>query len=259
MAGKEEPYKTSADNAVFDCMKITDRVYLVGGNGFGYSAPGDCNVYLIDGGGELALVDTGGGNGEKDIIGNVRNMGLDPKMIGTAFNTHCHFDHVGGNHVIKEMTGCRIAAHEADVDSIEARGELMLYDMALERGLEFQASKVDVELGDGDAYQVGDLSLEVMHTPGHTPGCICLLMEEDGHRSVFCGDIAGANGRLGFINGPGFSLDDWKASIKRLVSYKPDRLYPGHNTFLMGYATDHLKVYDQKMNAPWTTIVTPVG
>jgi len=244
---------------VFDCMKITERVYLVGGNGFGYSPPGDCNVYLIDGGTELALVDTGGGNGEKKILGNVEKMGFDPRDIATAFNTHCHFDHVGGNHTIKESTGCRIAAHEADKESIEKRGELMLYDMALERGLEFEASKVDEKLRDGDACQVGEVMLEVMHTPGHTPGCMCLLMEEEGCRSVFTGDIAGANGRLGFINGPGFSLDDWKASIKKLVSYKPDRLYPGHNTFLLGYATDHLKVYDQKLNAPWTTIVTPVG
>jgi len=244
---------------LFGCMKITDRVYLVGGDDFGYSAPGDCNVYLIDGGTELALVDTGGGNGEKDILRNVKQMGFDPKTIITAFNTHCHFDHVGGNHEIKKMTGCRIVAHEADRESIEKRGELMLYDMALERGLEFQASKVDAELRDGDTYQVGDVALKVIHTPGHTPGCMCLLMEESGRKSIFCGDTAGANGRLGFINGPGFSLDDWKASIKRLVSYEPDRLYPGHNTFLMDYATDHLKVYDQKMNAAWTTIVTTVG
>jgi len=240
-------------------MKITERVYLVGGNGFGYSPPGDCNVYLIDGGTELALVDTGGGNGEKEILGNVEKMGFDPSDVVTAFNTHCHFDHVGGNYVIQEMTGCRIVAHEADKEGIEERGDLMLYDMALERGLKFEASKVEEALRDGDTYQIGDVTLRVMHTPGHTPGCMCLLMEEDGRRSVFTGDIAGANGRLGFINGPGFSLEDWKASMKKLVSYKPERLYPGHNTFLLGYATDHLKVYDQKLNAPWTTIVTPVG
>ncbi|MBN2335353.1 MBL fold metallo-hydrolase [Candidatus Bathyarchaeota archaeon] len=240
-------------------MKITDRVYLAGGAGFGYSAPGDCNVYLIDGGDELALVDTGGGNGVEDILRNVRGMGFDPGKISVVFSTHCHFDHIGGNHAVKEATGCRIVAHEADKESIEARGELALYDMALIRGLRFEAEKVDEVLNDGDTYLVGDVSLDVIHTPGHTPGCMSLLMKENEKRSIFCGDVAGANGRLGFINGPGFNLGDWKRSIRKLVSLRPDRLYPGHNTFLLDQATDHLKVYDQKMNAAWTTIVTEVG
>jgi len=241
-------------------MKITDQVYLVGGAGFGYSASGDCNVYLVDGGGALALIDTGGGLGAGDILGNVKRMGLDPGKITVAFNTHCHFDHVGGNHDIKEATGCRIAAHEADNRSIEALDELSLYGMAQERGLSFKAAKVDTVLKGGETIKVGGASLKVVHTPGHTPGCISLVLrEKDGKTGVFCGDMAGAMGRLGYINGPGFDLGDWKRSLKTLIGLKPDRLYPGHNTFLLGDAVEHLKMYDQKMNAAWTTIVTSVG
>lgn len=241
-------------------MKITDQVYLVGGAGFGYSASGDCNVYLVDGGGALALIDTGGGLGAGDILGNVRRMGLDPGRITVAFNTHSHFDHVGGNHDIKEATGCKIAAHEADVHSIEELDELSLYGMAQDRGISFKAVKVDTVLKAGDAVRVGSASLKVVHTPGHTPGCISLVLrEKDGKTGVFCGDMAGANGRLGFINGPGFNLEDWKKSLKTLIGLKPDRLYPGHNTFLLGDAVEHLRLYDQKMNAAWTTIVTSVG
>jgi glyoxylase-like metal-dependent hydrolase (beta-lactamase superfamily II) len=119
---------------------------------------------------------------------------------------------------------------------------------------------VDTVSKDGDIYQVGDVSLKVVHTPGHTHGCISLLMKErDGKLGLFCGDMAGANGRLGYINGPGFNLEDWKKSIKRMLGLQPDRLYPGHNTFLLGDAVDHLMLYDQKMNAAWTTIVTSVG
>jgi hypothetical protein len=54
-------------------------------------------------------------------------------------------------------------------------------------------------------------------------------------------------------------LDDWKKSIKKLVELSPQRMYPGHGTFLLDDATSHLKIYDQKMNAAWTTIVTEVG
>jgi hydroxyacylglutathione hydrolase len=241
-------------------MKITDQVYLVGGAGFGYSATGDCNVYLLDGGGALALIDTGGGLGAKDILGNVKRMGFSPNKITVAFNTHSHFDHIGGNSEIRRATGCKIAAHEADRRSIEELDELSLYGMAEERGIKFKADKVDVALRDGETYQVGDVSLKVVHTPGHTPGCISLLLKEkDSKIGVFCGDIAGASGRLGYINGPGFDLADWKMSIKRLIELKPDRLYPGHNTFLVGDALDHLRLYDQKLNAAWTTIVTSVG
>jgi len=241
-------------------MKITDQVYLAGGAGFGYSATGDCNVYLVDGGDALALIDTGGGLGARDILSNVKRMGFDPRKIAVAFNTHSHFDHIGGNHEIKQATGCKIAAHEADKRSITELDENSLYAMAQERGLSFKAVDVDVTLKDGDVYQIGDVSLRVVQTPGHTPGCISLLMKEkDGKLSLFCGDMAGASGRLGFINGPGFDLDDWKRSIKRMLDLKPDKLYPGHNTFLLGDAVEHLKLYDQKMNAPWTTIVTSVG
>jgi glyoxylase-like metal-dependent hydrolase (beta-lactamase superfamily II) len=240
-------------------MKITDRVYLVGGSGFGYSPTGDCNVYLIDGGAEMALIDTGGGNGVKKMLYNVKAMDLDPKKIKVAFNTHAHFDHIGGNYEFKQATKCEIAAHTADKKAIEDLDERSLYSMSLERGLEFQSTEVEITLNGGDKYQVGDVSLEIIHNPGHTPGCISIKMIEDEKVSIFCGDIAGANGRLGYINGPGFDLNDWKASIKKLISYNPERLYPGHNTFLLGDTVEHLKAYDAKMNAAWTTIVTSIG
>ncbi|TRO54162.1 MBL fold metallo-hydrolase [Candidatus Bathyarchaeota archaeon] len=241
-------------------MRITDQVYLVGGGGFGYSAPGDCNVYLVDGGSALALIDTGGGSGAEDILCNVKRMGFDPSMITVAFNTHCHFDHIGGNCDIKEATGCKIAAHEKDRRSIMELDEKSLYSMAQERGLSFRAAEVDVTLKDGDKFPLGEVTLEVIHTPGHTPGCVSLLMRErDGKLGLFCGDVAGASGRLGYINGLGFDLADWKRSIRRMLGLKPDRLYPGHNTFLLGDAVEHLRLYDQKMNAAWTTIVTSVG
>ena len=240
-------------------MKLTDRVYLVGGSGYGLSPAGDCNIYLIDGKSELALVDTGGGNGVMEILGNIEKMGLDAETITLAFNTHCHFDHIGGNKEFKEKTGCKIVAHPADKKGIEALDENSLYSMAEEWGLSFEGTKVEKEVEDKDIVKVGDLELEVIHNPGHTPGCFSLLLKEDDKTSILCGDIAGAQGRLGYINGPGFNLPDWKKSIKKLISFKPNRLYPGHNTFLMNNATEHIRVYDQKMNSAWTTIITEVG
>ena len=60
-------------------MKLTDSVHLVGGSAYGLSAAGDCNVYLVDCGGEYAMVDAGGGMGVKRIVENIKQDGIDPK------------------------------------------------------------------------------------------------------------------------------------------------------------------------------------
>lgn len=240
-------------------MKLTDRVYLIGGSAYGYSAPGDCNMYLVDCGGCLALVDTGGGGGVPKVLENTRRMGFDPRSIEVAFVTHCHYDHIGGNKPVKDATGCRIAAHEYEKEEIETLGELTLYQMALEEGLSFEPTSVEITLHGGQRMRVGDLEFEVIHTPGHTPGGISLKIEEGDVTSLFSGDTASAQGRLGYINGPGCDLQDWKDSVKTMLDLEPDRLFPGHGVFVLSGATDHLELLDQKMNAPWVNIVTSVG
>lgn len=240
-------------------MKLTDRIYLIGGMAYGYSALGDCNMYLIDCGSALALIDTGGGNGISKVLANIRSMGFEPSSLEVAIITHCHFDHIGGNKEVKELTGCEIAAHVTEKGEIEALGELTLYEMGGDRGLSFEPTSVDILLHGGEQLSIGELELEVIHTPGHTPGGISIKLNEGDTISVFSGDTASAQGRLGFINGPGFNLPDWKSSIKRLLELKPDRLFPGHGTFLLSGAVEDLMIVDQKMNAPWINIVTSVG
>lgn len=240
-------------------MKLTDRVYLIGGSAYGYSAPSDCNMYLLDCGGSLALVDTGGGGGVPRVLENTRRMGFDPKSIEIAFVTHCHYDHIGGNKPFKDATGCKIAAHEVEKEEIETLDELTLYQMALEEGLSFEPTSVEIALHGGQRIRVGDMEFEIIHTPGHTPGGVTLRINEGGVTSLFSGDTASAQGRLGFINGPGCDLPKWKQSVKKILDLEPDRLFPGHGVFVLSEATDHLELLDQKMNAPWINIVTTVG
>ena len=241
-------------------MKLTESVYLIGGAAYGLSAAEDCNIYLIDCGGEYAVVDAGGGNGVKAMVENVKRDGLEPKKIKITFLTHCHFDHIGGARELKELTGCKLLAHKYEASSIVNLDESVLMEMARARGLKFKAPKLDRILEENNPIHLGNITFDVLHTPGHTPGCISICMtEKDGKKSIFTGDIASTTGRLGFINGPGFDLPAWKKSIKRLILESPDRVYPGHNTFMLSGATDDLKLTDQKMNAPWTTIVTSVG
>ncbi len=240
-------------------MRLLPDIYLVGGGAYGYSHPNDCNVYLVDGGDEMALVDTGGGAGVEAIFRNVGNSGLDPKRIRTAVITHCHFDHIGGNKRVKELSGCKIAVHEAEAKAVEELDPwLTLVDMAKRRGLVVDPAKVDISLRDGDELKVGRHRLRVIHTPGHTPGSTCLLLESEGRRVIFSGDVVSAQGRLNFINGPGFDLLAWKRSMKTLVGLSADALMPGHGTFVLSGARDHVKLYSDKMEAPWINIVTAV-
>jgi glyoxylase-like metal-dependent hydrolase (beta-lactamase superfamily II) len=240
-------------------MRLTEKVFLIGGSAYGYSAIGDCNVYMIDCGGSLAIIDTGGGKGVVPMLNNVKKMGFNLNDIELAFISHSHYDHIGGNKKFKEYTGCKIVAHEAEKRDIEELSEMSLYSMALENGLSFEPTEVDIVVKGGESIKIGNYSIEILHTPGHTPGGISFLIDDGESKSLFPGDTASAQGRLGFINGPGFFLSDWKASIKLMISQKPDTMFPGHGTFVLSDAIDHLVQYDEKLNAPWVNIVTSVG
>jgi glyoxylase-like metal-dependent hydrolase (beta-lactamase superfamily II) len=238
-------------------MKLMEDVYLVGGGGFGYSHPNDCNVYLVDGGGAALLFDTGCGLGVKAILQNTAKSGVDPSRVAYTVVSHCHFDHIGGNFEIQKATRCKIASHESEKELIERLDpRMVLAEMAPSK---LQAANVDMALKDGDLLSVGRYHLRVLHTPGHTFGSICLLFEIDGKKILLCGDSVMSQGRLGWINGPGFDLEAYKSSLARLVDMKVDVLLPGHGTFVLSGAHEHVKLYADKLNSPWVNIVTSIG
>jgi glyoxylase-like metal-dependent hydrolase (beta-lactamase superfamily II) len=239
-------------------MKLTDHIHLIAGGGFGYTDARDCNTYLVDGGDELALIDSGGGESDR-LLENLQKVVCDGKRLKYLVLTHCHFDHIGGNRPVKERFGCEIAVHESEAGDVEKLdSELVLMNMARSWGLDFPPAKVDRKLVDGDRLAVGDRTLQVIHAPGNTPGSICLKMREQGKTALFTGDTLLAQGRLGFINGPGFDLDAHKASLKKLEGLNADMIFPGHGTFVLSDAVEHVKLYSAKFHAPWINVVTAV-
>ena len=93
-------------------MRLTPRVHLVGSGATGadLSNPYDCHVYLVDGGGPLALIDAGVGLEPELILANVRAAGFDPAAIETIALTHAHADHGGGAGPLHELTGAEVLA-----------------------------------------------------------------------------------------------------------------------------------------------------
>jgi glyoxylase-like metal-dependent hydrolase (beta-lactamase superfamily II) len=140
--------------------------------------------------------------------------------------THAHFDHVGAVPDIKEATGALIALHEDEMELYEGASEQAAF---WGYGLP-PLPKPDMLLKEGDNINIGYLNFTVLHTPGHSPGCICLY----GEGMVITGDtlFQGSVGRTDFYGGNMKRLRD---SFKRLMSL-PDStaVLPGHgpSTFI---------------------------
>jgi len=147
--------------------------------------------------------------------------------IDVLINTHCHFDHVGGNLGVLKSGTVRAFAHELDAPALEGGdGSFQLSGLF---GYEPVKHPVDVKLRDKDVVDLGKIRLEVVHTPGHTRGSICLFEPES--KTLFSGDTVFANG-IGRTDLKGGSLDDLEESIRKLSKFVQDRgvekIMPGH-------------------------------
>lgn len=167
---------------------------------------------------EGVIVDPGAESGR--ILERVGELGL---KIGMVINTHGHFDHVGGNRKVLEATRAKLLVHRDDVHFLGRAA-----DVAAMYGLDTENSPVpDTLLEDGMTISAGALTLRVLHTPGHTPGGCCLLLEGEG--KVLTGDtlFEESVGRTDF---PGSSHESLITSIREKLLTLPDEteVYPGH-------------------------------
>jgi glyoxylase-like metal-dependent hydrolase (beta-lactamase superfamily II) len=141
--------------------------------------------------------------------------------LTAIINTHGHFDHVFGNAYFKAKTGAPLLMHRADLDLVKRLEEQSLYF-----GFRATPSPLpDRFLEEGDEVRVGGIRLRVLHTPGHSPGGICLVT--DG--TAFVGDTLSA-GSIGRTDLPGGSAETLLTSIREKLLTLPDDtvIYPGH-------------------------------
>jgi len=179
------------------------------------------NCYIV--GSELTkegvIIDPGDEAGQ--ILKGIKDSQIDIKLI---LLTHGHIDHIGAVNEVKEATGAEVAIHTDDAKSISGQ-EGRLISM-LVSGLSYPAPpSPDRLLKGGDSIDIGDLNFLVLHTPGHTPGGICLL----GNGVVFTGDTL-FNYGVGRTDLPGGSHSQLMNSLHTKLMVLPDEtiVYPGH-------------------------------
>jgi glyoxylase-like metal-dependent hydrolase (beta-lactamase superfamily II) len=176
----------------------------------------NCFILADDKTREAVIIDPG--DDGADILKIIKEKGLKVRYI---VNTHAHFDHVGANRAIKEATGAELLLHEADAPVLAT-----VSHQSRSFGMNPVSSPAaDRLLKHGDLIAAGEVSLKVLHTPGHTPGGISLL--EQG--MVFTGDalFAGSIGRTDF---PGGDLMTLLRAIKTHLMTLPDdtKVFSGH-------------------------------
>jgi hydroxyacylglutathione hydrolase len=167
---------------------------------------------------EAVVIDPGGD--EDDILEVLKHHKLQLKYI---IDTHGHFDHVDANQPLKDATGAQIAIHEADAPALSLPSQEALFFT----GNRVRLSQADILLKEGDVLSFGPYNLKVLHTPGHTPGGISLVME--GHPYVYVGDLlfAGSIGRTDF---PGGDFDALINAVRTKIFPLGDNytVFPGH-------------------------------
>jgi glyoxylase-like metal-dependent hydrolase (beta-lactamase superfamily II) len=170
------------------------------------------NCYIVGSNGKGMVIDPGGH--AEEINRAITASSLEIKIIVL---THGHSDHIAALRDVQEKTGAEVAIHGEDADFLETSSQF---------GISYRTPHPpDRLLREGDTIDTGDMSFTVIHTPGHTPGSICLLSDN----RVFTGDTLFYKG-IGTTLMPGSSRRQLLESIKtRLMVLLDDTIvYPGH-------------------------------
>jgi len=234
-------------------MKLTSHIIQIGGI-FGTGVWG-ANVYLLVGD-RLTLVDTGFKGRARQILRKVRQLGFSPSDIDSIIITHHHADHIGSLAKLKKSTGAKVLAHPADARYINGQlpppgpARPSWHDQitfALSRFFPVAPSTVDQLVDEGSVLPVLG-GLHVLHTPGHTPGSICLYLPEE--RVLIAGDLLSHRFRLG-LPSKTFTVDIEQEirSIKRLESLDFDILCFGHGAPITHHARQAVRRLSNRLES----------
>ena len=178
------------------------------------AGPLGANNYLLTDGNEAVLIDCS--EVKQEILDELKD-----KTLKYILLTHGHFDHVLGVNGMKECTGAKVLVHKDDIPRMEESANIMQTFGVM--GVE--TPKADDYINDNDLLKFGDTEIKIIHTPGHTEGCVCYLI--DG--KLFSGDTLFRDS-VGRCDLPGGNFSKLSDSIKNILFKLDDNMvvYPGH-------------------------------
>jgi hydroxyacylglutathione hydrolase len=180
----------------------------------------DSNCYILGDEGEAAVIDPGAD--AEDIVKALEERDLKLKYI---IMTHAHIDHISDVDKLKDSIGGETVVHEEDAPLL---GDKRLNGSAL-FGTGRSFNTADILVKDGDVLEIGKATLRIIHTPGHTPGCICILATDSANEScLFTGDtlFRQSIGRTDLGAGDHRKIIE---SLRRLMEMDSSlKVYPGH-------------------------------
>jgi glyoxylase-like metal-dependent hydrolase (beta-lactamase superfamily II) len=220
-------------------LEVVPQVYQLGRRGFGL--PG-ANVFLLAGE-KLTLVDAGFRGQEHPILNEVAGTGHSPSDIIEIVLTHYHPDHIGSLPALQKLTGAKVAAHHIEAQYLsgqavpqtpETQGFLGSLLKTLRSSLKSAPVVIDILLNDGDELPILG-GVKILHTPGHTPGSICLYVKTK--KLVIVGDLLRNTSGLSlppriFTESPELEL----SSIKKISELDFDTICFGHGMPVVGNA-----------------------
>ncbi len=188
------------------------------------------NAYLIldD---RKAIIDVGG---DFKFIYNAISKFVNVKSLDYIILTHTHFDHASATADLKKVSNAKVVLHRKEYEfAINQNFSVNFF------GIYFPPFEADILVEEGDFIDLGDLKLNVIHTPGHTPGSICLY--DKNKKIIFTGDTVFPDGGFGRVDFPGGDSYQLIKSLKKLTKIEAEVMYPGHDEPVRN-AREHIKI-----------------
>ncbi len=227
-------------------MEIAPGVHIVPGTRLS-------RIYLIEDKDALTLIDAGLPGSARRVFEYIERIGRRREELARILMTHNHPDHAGGAPKICADGKTHVSAHPHDAPARRGVGHSLAYMgvfNALDLPLPFlRRVSVSRLIGDGDVIPVAG-GMRVIHTPGHTPGSVCFLLQEQS--LLFSGDTIFSDGRRvsRSIPFPGSDAARYKQSLERLAGMRFDILCGGHGAPLLGGASDMLQALLERKPQP---------
>ncbi|MFW6044122.1 MAG: MBL fold metallo-hydrolase [Planctomycetota bacterium] len=232
-------------------MRLIGPVYLVGGQDFNRVhldwQANDANVYLVDTRDTFILVDCGCGESLPGILANVEDMGFDVEDISHVLLTHAHLPHAGGAGDLERMQ-VEVMASERAAAAVQ-EGDLRTASFTYGREFPPYDGEITV-LEHGDKIGVGEVEMEVIALPGHSPGHLGFEMIEENTRLIFCGDVVRSPALTQRRDRFGYDVSTCVESLIKLMDRLPDVLYPGHGPFCLSDGQRWVEAELQKTLSP---------